>query len=79
MTSPRCSLVGAAIPRDGTAVCATDAHTGELFAAIPLAVWERLALVANKVGPCELGACDSPACEISREVIRLDVEIGRVL
>lgn len=55
---------------------ATSPDTGELFAIVPLASWERVVADAHEFGPCH-DACRSPACELARGLIAIDEEVAR--
>lgn len=74
MSQPKASLVGAGKPRTGDAYVAMDADTGELFAAISLAAWERLATDAKEFEPC-VGDCGNPACNVVRQIVKLAAEV----
>lgn len=82
MNTPKASIVGAGKPRMGEAYLVMDADTGELFAAVSLVEWERLAADARELDPCQptdrgghMTNCSAPGCELARRVLKLAREV----
>lgn len=61
---------------DGSACTVTSQETGELFAAIPLSVWERLTMYANEAEPC-LAECGSHGCRLAKQILLLNREVHK--
>jgi len=62
--------------REVRAQTVTHAETGEIFAAIPLVDWQKLAADARELAPCG-DDCHGAGCELAKSVLAIDEEVTR--
>lgn len=67
-------LGGQGVGRGVRAQTVTHAETGEVFAAIPIAEWDRLVADAREQSPCP-DDCGNASCIVARGLLAIDEEV----